>query len=86
MQYCKKQIHNIMITKRNGVLRRGRRQVPPTRSLDSYAAERFLYDDYDRFMKFCKDANPSLNAISKVSSATFERLAEQFEENKTMAY
>ena len=75
-----------MITKRKGALQKRRRQVPPTRTLDSYADEKFLCDDYDRFMKFCKDSNSSLNATSRISSATFERLVEQFEESNAMAY
>ena len=75
-----------MNPKRKGIIRRAQRQVPPSRSLDSYADERFLCDDYDRFMKFCKEVNPSLNGTSRISSATFERLVEQFEQSNAMAY
>jgi hypothetical protein len=75
-----------MNPKRKVVLERRRRQVPPPQTLDSYVNERLSFDDYDRFMLFCRDVNPSLNARSKVSSAAFEHLLEQFEESKAMAY
>lgn len=62
-------------------LRKARRQqIPHGRPLYALAEERFLSEEYDRFLRFCKDRYSSLDESNLVSQATFEHLVEEFEE------
>jgi hypothetical protein len=73
-----------MVTTVRNPIRRARRQMQNVqgRMLNTWAEERLNYDDYDPFMQFCKDYNPSMSKTTMVSEATFERLQLEFEEKK----
>jgi len=83
---AKNKYNTFMNPKRLRALRKAQRQIPQGQQLYTLADGLFLDDDYGRFMAFCKRTYPSINEESKVSSATFERLVEEFKQEKEMAY